>query len=57
MATILMNANKPVLKFDLDEGIYEVLDTTQLPYALKGKLREVPEYRLVRQNMNSIKWL
>lgn len=43
MATILMNGNEPVLKFDLESGLFEILNETLLPFTLRGKLRKVPE--------------
>ncbi|MCR5670746.1 MAG: hypothetical protein K6G10_07040 [Butyrivibrio sp.] len=43
MATILMSKDTPVLRFDLNDGDFAVLNELKLPYQLKGKLRDIPE--------------
>ena len=46
---LLMDKDDIVMKINFDEGIYDVLNNSLLPYQLKGKIKSVP---LVKNNMS-----
>ncbi len=46
---LLMDKDDIVMKINFDEGIYNVLNNSLLPYQLKGKIKSVP---LVKNNMS-----
>lgn len=46
---LFMDKDDIVMKINFDEGIYNVLNNSLLPYQLKGKIKSVP---LVKNNMS-----
>ena len=40
---ILMSKDTPVMRLDIDEGVYDIYDHSLLPYQLRGKLKPLPE--------------
>lgn len=42
MNLYLMQADEKVLKFDIDKGLFEIMNEDLLPYSLKNKFWEVP---------------
>jgi len=40
---LLMHKDDPVMRINVDEGQYEVIDPKHLPFQLKGKITKVPE--------------
>ena len=45
---LLMCKDTAVLRINFDEGRYDVLNNTLIPYQLKGKLREVPPFSAIK---------
>ncbi len=40
---LLMCKDIPIMRINIDEGQYEVITPSYLPYQLRGKLRDVPD--------------
>mgnify|MGYP002624887728 CR=1 FL=1 len=48
MSTLLMCGNEPVLRFNITEGIYDVLNSQLLPFVMKDYLRHVKSFDEVK---------
>ena len=44
-STMLMMKDKPVLRFNLTSGVYDILDEELLPQPMKGKFRPVIAFK------------
>lgn len=54
MDIFLMSRDTEILKFNFDEGIYEVLNEKMLPYQLKGRLNRVPDFSEIKTRYDDI---
>lgn len=44
----LMNKNTVVMRFNFDEGVYDIKSEKYMPFQLKGKINKMPE---IKNNM------
>ena len=51
---ILMNKDKEVLKYNLETGIFDVINDSLMPYQLKGRIRQGKDRIAFIQNYQSI---
>lgn len=45
---LLMLMDKPVLKYNVDDGIFDIVNEDLLPYPLKDKFRKIPSFSELR---------
>lgn len=52
---LLMSKDNVVMRINLTEGIYDVLNETLLPYTMKGKIKDVPDFSEIKTRYDDIR--